>query len=45
MNMTFNENKNAPYFGRIDFKEDDEADTDEMYIGIGSFMIKKRMSF
>ena len=37
--------KETPYFGRIDFKEDDEADADEMYIGIGSFMIKKMMSF
>ncbi len=30
--------KETPYFGRIDFKEDDEADADEMYIGIGSFL-------
>ncbi|BCC53985.1 hypothetical protein BCJMU07_3335 [Bacillus cereus] len=37
--------KETPYFGRIDFKEDDEADTDEMYIGIGSFYDKEKDEF
>ncbi|MCU7664738.1 RNA polymerase recycling motor HelD [Bacillus thuringiensis] len=37
--------KETPYFGRIDFKEDAEADTDEMYIGIGSFYDKESDEF
>ncbi|HHT7189708.1 TPA: RNA polymerase recycling motor HelD [Bacillus cereus] len=37
--------KETPYFGRIDFKEDDEADTDEIYIGIGSFYDKENDEF
>ncbi|EJQ49467.1 hypothetical protein IEQ_02922 [Bacillus cereus BAG6X1-2] len=36
--------KETPYFGRIDFKED-EADTDEMYIGIGFFYDKENDEF
>ncbi|CAM4085777.1 ATP-dependent DNA helicase rep [Bacillus luti] len=37
--------KETPYFGRIDFKEDNEADTDEIYIGIGSFYDKENDEF
>ncbi|MCC2336994.1 AAA family ATPase [Bacillus tropicus] len=37
--------KETPYFGRIDFKEDNEVDTDEMYIGIGSFYDKENDEF
>ncbi|MBJ8103690.1 MULTISPECIES: RNA polymerase recycling motor HelD [Bacillus cereus group] len=37
--------KDTPYFGRIDFKEEQEADTDEIYIGIGSFYDKETDEF
>lgn len=41
---TLSKLQNSPYFGRIDFKEDGE-DTDQIYIGITSFMDKKDENF
>ncbi|PLS16216.1 helicase [Bacillus sp. M6-12] len=29
--------KNSPYFGRIDFKEENETEPEKIYIGIGSY--------
>ncbi|WP_010098659.1 RNA polymerase recycling motor HelD [Ornithinibacillus scapharcae] len=37
--------KDSPYFGRIDFKEDLEDETDEIYIGIASLMDQEEENF
>ena len=37
--------KNSPYFGRIDFFEEAESQTDKIYIGIASFMDKDDENF
>lgn len=37
--------KDSPYFGRIDFKEDSEEETDEIYIGIASLMDQEEENF
>ncbi|MRG86333.1 RNA polymerase recycling motor HelD [Salinibacillus xinjiangensis] len=37
--------KSSPYFGRIDFVEDGEQETDEVYIGIASLMDAKDENF
>ncbi|NEU31754.1 AAA family ATPase [bacterium LRH843] len=37
--------KNSPYFGRIDFKEKDELETEQVYLGIASFMDDKHEQF
>lgn len=37
--------KDSPYFGRIDFKEESEEETDEIYIGIASLMDQAEENF
>ncbi|MGG0384045.1 RNA polymerase recycling motor HelD [Priestia filamentosa] len=37
--------KDAPYFGRIDFREDGEKDKDIVYLGISSLMDEKQENF
>lgn len=37
--------KYSPYFGRVDFKEDGEVETEAIYLGITSFMDKKDENF
>lgn len=37
--------QDSPYFGRIDFREGGLADSESIYIGIGSFMDKDEMAF
>jgi DNA helicase II / ATP-dependent DNA helicase PcrA len=37
--------KNSPYFGRIDFLEEEEKQKDTIYIGIASFMDKEDENF
>lgn len=37
--------KNSPYFGRVDFKEDAENESESIYIGITSFMDKEDENF
>src|SRR5699024_4180960 len=37
--------KDSPYFARIDFHEDGEKDTDEIYIGIASLMDQEDENF
>lgn len=37
--------KETPYFGRIDFLEQNEREVDQLYLGIGSFYDKETESF
>ncbi|HDR8476438.1 RNA polymerase recycling motor HelD [Bacillus thuringiensis] len=37
--------KETPYFGRIDFLEENEREVDQLYLGIGSFYDKETESF
>ncbi|MCL1631385.1 AAA family ATPase [Sporolactobacillus sp. CPB3-1] len=37
--------QDAPYFGRIDFREEDEQNAEPLYIGIGSLMDAKNEDF
>lgn len=37
--------KSSPYFGRIDFKEDGEAQVDQVYLGIGSLLDENEEDF
>ncbi|MFG6496407.1 RNA polymerase recycling motor HelD [Fictibacillus sp. UD] len=42
---TYEKLKRSPYFGRIDFKEADEAETENVYIGIASYYDELTSSF
>lgn len=43
--QTLKQLKNSPYFGRIDFKEDDEKTAEQLYIGISSLMDREEKDF
>ncbi len=42
---TYEKLKSSPYFGRIDFKEDGEEETEQVYIGIASYYDEPSSTF
>ncbi|WNB91186.1 RNA polymerase recycling motor HelD [Bacillus sp. NEB1478] len=42
---TYEKLKNSPYFGRIDFKEDEESESEKVYLGIASYYDEESMAF
>ncbi|KZE68921.1 helicase [Fictibacillus phosphorivorans] len=42
---TYKKLKDSPYFGRIDFREDGEENTEQVYIGIASYYDEATSSF
>jgi DNA helicase-2/ATP-dependent DNA helicase PcrA len=42
---TYEKLKSSPYFGRIDFKEDDEIEAEKVYLGIASYYDEETSTF
>lgn len=42
---TYEKLKNSPYFGRIDFNEDGESETERVYLGIASYYDEAKSEF
>ncbi|MBY6037668.1 AAA family ATPase [Fictibacillus nanhaiensis] len=42
---TYEKLKHSPYFGRIDFKEEGESETEKVYLGIASYYDEKTSTF